>query len=235
MTTLPAQAIPNLLTGGQWAKRITEAWQKQVPSIFEVASLLESAEAELRKRDWTAMVRNDLPFGQSTASKLVKIARCDHLRNSDHGPNLPACWRTLYELATLTAEQFEHGIKTGAINPKLQRKDVKALRGITSGNTESQPSSFASLKRRAAEQQREIEQLKAQLANVVNFDLRKDTPKNIANVVASTVNEAKAMAIADAIKSSVKAMKRRVNDCDRPPGESSVRDAIMLDGIPHAA
>jgi hypothetical protein len=32
------------------------------------------------------------------------------LLNSDHGPNLPSCWRTLHELARLTDEQFEAGV-----------------------------------------------------------------------------------------------------------------------------
>ena len=59
----------------------------------------------------------------------MKIAACDHLRNSEHVPNLPVHWGTLFELTLLTADQFEHGITTGAINPKMQRKDVGALRG----------------------------------------------------------------------------------------------------------
>ena len=129
MTTHQTPAVLNVMSRGKWAKRITEAWQKQLPSIFEVASLLESAKSELRHGDWAKMIKADLPFSQSTANKLMKIAACGHLRNSDHGPNLPACWRTLYELTTVTAEQFEHGITTGSINSKMQRKDVRALRG----------------------------------------------------------------------------------------------------------
>jgi hypothetical protein len=206
--TQQAAAGITTLARGKWARRITECWQKQVPSIFEVAALLESAQAELRKRDWTAMVRNDLPFSQSTATKLARIAKCDHLRNSDHGPSLPACWRTLYELTMLTAEQFELGIKSGAINPKMQRKSVKALRGSgESINTETRTSPFAILKRRFAEQERELAALKAKLASVQDgnlFDLKRDTPKNIADVVASTVSDSKASSIADAIKIAIK-------------------------------
>jgi hypothetical protein len=208
MTTLPAEAAPNILTRGSWAKRITDAWQRQVPSIFEVASLLESAEAELRKRDWTAMVRNDLPFGQSTASKLVKIARCDHLRISDHGPNLPACWRTLYELTTLTIEQFEHGITTGAINPKMQRKDIRVLRGDGQMSHEPRISPMALLKRQLDKRLREIAHLQESLAYADQgslFDLKKDTAGDIANVVVGTITEAKAIAVADAIKAAIKA------------------------------
>jgi hypothetical protein len=204
--TQQAAAAINTLSRGKWARRVTESWQKQVPSIFEVAALLESAQAELRKRDWTAMVRNDLPFSRSTATKLVKIAKCDHLRNSDHGPNLPACWRTLYEMTLLTPQQFEHGIKIGIIGPKTKRAHIKALReGNTGGSGTNQPT----LKQQLADAQREISQLKSKLRADGGslFDPLKDTAKDIADVVVSTFTEAKARAIADAIKSAIKAKK----------------------------
>jgi hypothetical protein len=206
--TQQAAAGINTLSRGKWARRITECWQKQVPSIFEVAAALESAQAELRKRDWTAMVRNDLPFSQSTATKLVKIAKCDHMRNSDHGPNLPACWRTLFELTLLTPEQFADGIARGVVNPKMQRKHVKELRG--GGRDETGGSTHPALKQRLADAQREIATLKAQLSNVQDgsvFDLKRDTPKSIAEVIAATVPEAKATTIAEAIKAAIKAKK----------------------------
>jgi hypothetical protein len=205
--TQQAAAGINTLSRGKWARRITESWQKQVPSIFEVAALLESAQAELRKRDWTAMVRNDLPFSQSTATKLVRIAKCDHLRNSDHGPNLPACWRTLFELTLLTPEQFADGIARGVVNPKMQRKHVKELRG---GGYDKTGESAPTLKQRLTDAQCEIATLKAQLSNVQDgsvFDLKRDTPKSIAEVIAATVTEAKATTIAEAIKAAIKAKK----------------------------
>jgi hypothetical protein len=44
------------------------------------------------------MVKEELPFGQDTANKLMKIATCDHLRNSEHVLNLPAHWGTLRDV-----------------------------------------------------------------------------------------------------------------------------------------
>lgn len=111
-TTSPSstQAIPNVLPRTKWAKRIVAAWQSQVLSIFEVGSLLVSANNELKRGEWIAMIKSDLPFSRSTANKLIKIATCDHLRNAEHVPHLPAHWGTLFELALLTAEQFKRGI-----------------------------------------------------------------------------------------------------------------------------
>jgi hypothetical protein len=203
MTTTQTQAIPNVIPRGKWAKRITEAWQKQLPSIFEVASLLESAKTELRHGDWAKMIKADLPFGQSTANKLMKIAACGHLRNSDHGPNLPACWRTLYELTTLTAEQFDHGITTGAINPKMQRKDVRSLRGDGEMSHEPRVSPVALLKRQLNERICEVAHLQERLAYADQgslFDLKKDSAKDIADVVVNTITKTKWDAITAAVR-----------------------------------
>jgi hypothetical protein len=196
----------NALTRAKWAQRIADAWQKQVPSIFEVGSLLEAANLELRRGEWMAMIKRDLPFSQSTVNKLIKIAACDHLRNSEHVPSLPAHWGTLYQLTLLTAEQFERGIASGAINPKIQRKDVKALRGGgQSTPTGERKSPIAALKR-------EIADLKEKLANADPgslFDLEKDSARNIAATMVAAISETRAIAIADAIKAAVKAKHQK--------------------------
>jgi Protein of unknown function (DUF3102) len=189
MTNTQIEAIPNVISRDKWAKRINEAWQKQVPGIFEIASLLESAKAALRHGDWIKLIKNDLPFSQSTANKLMKIAACDHLRNSEHVPNLPAHWGTLFELTLLTAEQFEHGIATRTINAKMQRKHVRALRGDEQMPNEPSLSPMAVLKRQLNECNHEIAHLQEQLARADAgslFDLKKDTVNDIAYVVVNT-------------------------------------------------
>jgi hypothetical protein len=210
MTTTQTQAIPNVLPRGNWAKLITIAWQKQLPSIFEVASLLKSARAELRRGDWAKMIKVDLPFGQSTANKLMKIGACDHLRKSEHVPNLPAHWGTLSELTLLTADQFAHGITTGKINPKMQRKDVRALRNDGQPPHEPRLSPMVVLKRQLGESIRKIAHLEEQLASADAgsvFDLKKDNTKDMAAVVVNTISETKADAFADDIKAALKAKR----------------------------
>jgi len=195
MTIAQTQAIANVMSRGKWAKRITEAWQKQLPSIFEVASLLESAKTELRHGDWAKMIKSDLPFSQSTANKLMKIGACEHLRNSERVPNLPAHWGTLFELTLLTTEQFEHGITTATINPKMQRKDVRALRGDGQMPHEPRVSPMALLKRQLNERIQEIAHLQETLAYADQgslFDLKKDSTKDMAAVVVNTITETKA-------------------------------------------
>jgi hypothetical protein len=83
LATSTQAAHPNIMTRGKWAKRITEAWQKQLLGVFETGTLLESAKAELRHGDWMAMITSgELPFKQSAVNKLMKIAACDHSRGN---------------------------------------------------------------------------------------------------------------------------------------------------------
>jgi hypothetical protein len=206
--TSSTQAVGNRnsLSRSEWAERITTAWQGQVGSIIEVGALLKAAKEELRRGDFMKMVKAELPFSQSTANKLMKIAACDHLRNSEHVPSLPAHWGTLFELTLLTAEQFEAGCKSGAINPKTQRRDVKALRGETKSTKES---SVARLKQRLADAERELARLKQDDGGSF-FDLKKDTPKDISDAIIGNVPESKARAIGETILALVKAKRERV-------------------------
>jgi hypothetical protein len=151
----------NTLNPADWAERICDAWRAQVDSIFHTGDLLQSAKAELKHGDWLRMLKaGRLPFGRSTVTKLMKLAACEQLRNADHGPHLPACWRTLFELALLTPEQFADGIESGAINPGMQRKDVKELRGDPPKKATTGPSLRAQL----AEAMAEIQRLRTLLA-----------------------------------------------------------------------
>ena len=66
---------------------------------------------------------------RTTAFKLVAIASNKILSNVSHVKHLPPSWRTLYELAVVANKGFdlEAGIESGAIHPKMERKDVRAL------------------------------------------------------------------------------------------------------------
>lgn len=128
--TARIERLPNTVPRQKWVDLIGTAWREQVPAIFETGNLLEAAKEELKHGEWLVMVRDELPFNQSTARKLIAIADNDNLRNRSHENALPAKWTVLYELTKLTDEQFKTGIKSGVINPKMERKDANALRGI---------------------------------------------------------------------------------------------------------
>lgn len=118
------------------------------------------------------MVKNDLPFNRQTAFKLQKIASDDRLRDVSPG-KLPAHWTMLYGLTTLTREQFDNGIATGAINARMQRRDIKALCG-------DQPTAIRrpNLRDQLSEAHREIERLTRMGGNL--FDANTPAPEVVA-------------------------------------------------------
>lgn len=126
-----AKVVPmNTMSRDKWRARITDAWNKQIIDIFEVGNLLDAAKEELVHGEWGVLVKDELPFDRMTAHRLIGIATDEKLRDVTHVLHLPAHWGTLYELTKLTAEQFDAAIESGAIHPKMKRRDVSAIRGI---------------------------------------------------------------------------------------------------------
>jgi hypothetical protein len=68
-----------------WRKRICAAWQKHVEAILNIGRLLDEARNDLADvhGGWTSMVKNDLPFGISTATRLMVIARNETTKTRD--------------------------------------------------------------------------------------------------------------------------------------------------------
>jgi hypothetical protein len=179
LVTPPDVVTPDVaVTPEVWAEEITAAWQNQVEDIFKVGDLLVSAQEALRPGDWKAMVKARLPFNRQTAFKLQKIARDQRLRVS-HG-KLPAHWATLYELTRLTDAQFGAGVSSGAINARMQRNDIKALRGDQPTNRRS-----PNLREQLAEANREIERLRRSGGDLFGAN---DSPRDIATVLVNTIN-----------------------------------------------
>ena len=102
-----------------WSGRINAAWNKSLEGIFEAGRFLAESKSELAHGEFMAMVKDDLCFGQSTAAKLMKVARDPRITNSEFVPNLPPSWGTLHELTKLSDEQFEGGLESGLINPNM--------------------------------------------------------------------------------------------------------------------
>src|SRR6266436_6617548 len=110
MSTRPAALSQSTLTAGRrhdHAGFIAAAWQKSIEAIIETGRRLIDARKELAHGEFLAMIKNDLPFGEDTAERLIKIARDPRLSNSAHGRILPPSWRTLFELTKLNDEQFD--------------------------------------------------------------------------------------------------------------------------------
>jgi hypothetical protein len=70
-----------------------------------------------------------LPFGRSTAHKLISIARNKALRvsHAKHLPSLPSDWSNLYELSCIPAPKLTRLIEAGEVHAGLGRHEIKRL------------------------------------------------------------------------------------------------------------
>ena len=114
------------------AARINEAWQKTVDGVVETGLRILDARhgsSALEHGQFEKMLTEDLHFSAPTGRRLMAIASNKVLSNRTHVNALPASWGTLYELNVVANKGFdlEAGIESGAIHPKMERKDVKAL------------------------------------------------------------------------------------------------------------
>jgi hypothetical protein len=118
-----------LVDRNEHVRRITVAWQKTVGNVVETGRLLIEAKDDIGYGGFEEMTRTDLPFGPRTAQRIMQIAEDPVLSNPTHASHLPASWMTLYELSRLPKRGIDLLvlIEDGAIHPKMERKDTRAL------------------------------------------------------------------------------------------------------------
>ena len=112
--------VPSEWTPEQAAAYVVEPWQKAVASIVETGRRLIEARRRVGHGNWLPTV-DHLPFGESTALKLMTIARHPDLSNPEHVTDLPASWGTLATLAQLPAGEIPKRIEAREITPELDR------------------------------------------------------------------------------------------------------------------
>jgi DUF3102 family protein len=120
-----AHALNLVVTVDEWRARIAATWAQTVECIIETGKLLEQAKAALPHGEFQSMIRRDLPFGPSSAGKIMVVA--GKFSNRSPNPHLPASWTILYRLSLLSDDAIAEGIRTGAIHPKMTRVDAFRL------------------------------------------------------------------------------------------------------------
>jgi len=117
-----------------WAPKIHGEWRKSIEGILGVGRQLIAAKEACEHGEFLRLfkghenaVGDPLPFGVSSADKLMEIARNQVISDSEFVPNLPQSWGTLYELTKLDDETLIAGIKAGEITPETTRAQAAAL------------------------------------------------------------------------------------------------------------
>lgn len=111
----------------KYVKAISAAWKRALEGILEAGKILAQAEKDLGRKQWLAMVENELPFTRRTAEKLLKIASDTRLTNPKYRNLLPPRWTTLHELTFLKDAEFERAITEGLIHPDMERSEAERL------------------------------------------------------------------------------------------------------------
>ena len=162
--------LVNTRTPEQWAAVIRTKWQENVDSIFETAMMLETAHEELGPAGFQKMLRDDLQWSKSMASRLMAIAADNKLAEVSH-VKLLASWSTLYALTRLTDEQFADGIESGVVHAGMERKDIRALKPAK----ETKPKSAPNKPALRGQELVEVETMKAR--STIVSSMREMTPE----------------------------------------------------------
>ena len=121
-------------TAEDFASQIAATWQASVVAILDTGDLLVKAKAKLPHGAFVRMVQSQLPFGERTAQKLMKISGCAHFR--EHARHLPPSWTILYELTDLSVEAFKAALGK-AIRPDMERRMIVQLVKAEAEDTKS--------------------------------------------------------------------------------------------------
>jgi hypothetical protein len=103
-----------------YASEIKARWQKVLESIFEVADLLKQAKKKLDQTEWEDL-KDELPFSDSVATKLLKIGEDKRLRKPTVYNLLPSSYSIIYEIHQLKDDELKLATKDGQISTRMHR------------------------------------------------------------------------------------------------------------------
>jgi hypothetical protein len=122
----------------EWVAEIMQAHSKTAEAVVQLGLTLTAAKKALPHGEWLEIFeRKELPFTETVAQRLMKIAADHRLANAAQAQFLPTKWTTIYELTKLPENKLEQALTDGTINPAMTRKDAKALVKATKRKTKS--------------------------------------------------------------------------------------------------
>jgi len=136
MTTLQLwqpSAYPTIdYNRSRWADKIKDDLSGAVGGIIQAGADLMVARSELglsagSKRDsWVAFLL-ECGLTESSASKLMKIARSQVLADFSHWEKLPVSWTSLYLLSQVPDDELIAYLESGDVHTRMTREDVERL------------------------------------------------------------------------------------------------------------
>ncbi len=109
--------------------KIEKDWQKDARSIIAMGKFLEHMRENSKRPDLAKKIYADYGIGESSISRLIKIAKHPVLSNPEYAEKLPPSWAILYELRFLPDDLLLEKIQDGSLQ-RASKYDVWALRGV---------------------------------------------------------------------------------------------------------
>ncbi|MBF0192491.1 MAG: hypothetical protein HQL99_15335 [Magnetococcales bacterium] len=111
-----------------FVEQIRMHWRQSFQAILATGIALLKARKDLGEELFKNMVEKDLPFGRSTASMLMVIAKDERIAKFHNYEIWPNSWWALYELTHIKKdEDFYRAISDGRIKPDMTIEDAKKI------------------------------------------------------------------------------------------------------------
>lgn len=113
-------------THTEWAEVIKSDLGRAVEGIVSAGKHLTAAKADVEHTQWMPMLK-EIGIDDSTARRLMSIARNPAISNRGNCHDFPTAMRALYELSRMEPSDIEDGIEAGHVTPDMRIKDAKAF------------------------------------------------------------------------------------------------------------
>lgn len=133
-------AVPKVRTSIEvCASRIRGHLAKSVEHVLAVGRILLDAKSAHPHGEWLRLFSDTcgnagplVPLSNSTATRLMTIARHPVLTNHAHVQALPSAWGTLYELSKVDHPTLRQALEDHTITPDTTRAEARSLRPLLS-------------------------------------------------------------------------------------------------------
>ncbi len=112
----------------EFAAWISDSWRSSMEGILETGRRLMEAKNKLPYGDYMKMIADRLPFGDSVALRLRKIAESPLFSNPAPVQDLPHSYSVLYEMIAFSQKNFDNLLNSGAINKNTTRNEIIQLK-----------------------------------------------------------------------------------------------------------
>jgi len=129
----PATAVARARSRETWAKKINRSCNRAVDSIVQIGRDLAAAEVDLSKKEYAAMIEEDLSLSRKVADGLKAIAAHPEI-SKIKSEDLPASWSILHRLSMLSATNFRWAKKHDLIRADTSFREATAINASVSTN-----------------------------------------------------------------------------------------------------